>query len=112
VQIHEDYAEAKMTMITIDEAMALVQAEISKENLYEPDLVLEILESATLGKEWGWVFFYDSAEHIRTGDDNDAIAGNAPFIVNRDSGELVVTGTAWPIEKYIEDYETRLLSGA
>jgi hypothetical protein len=33
VQFHEDYTEAKITMITIDEAMALVQAEISKENL-------------------------------------------------------------------------------
>jgi hypothetical protein len=99
-------------MITIDDAMALVQSEISKENLYEPDLVLEILDSETLEKEWGWVFFYDSADHIRTGDDKYAICGNAPFIVNRTSGELVATGTAWPIEKYIEDYETRLLSGA
>ena len=98
-------------MITIEEAMALVQFEISKEDPYEPKLVFEILESATLEKEWGWVFFYDSVDHIRTGDDKDAIAGNAPFIVNRNSGELVVTGTAWPIEKYIEDYETRLLSG-
>ena len=99
-------------MITIDDAMALVQSEISKENPFEPDLIFEILESETLEREWGWVFFYDSADHIRTGDEKYAIAGNAPLIVNKISGELIVTGTAWPIEKYIEDYETRILSGA
>ncbi len=81
-------------MITIDDAMALVRSEISKENPYEPDLVLEILESETLEKEWGWIFFYESADYIRIEDEKYAIAGNASFIVNKTSGELVVTGTA------------------
>ncbi len=87
-------AEPRLTMITIDDAMALVRSEISKENPYEPDLVLEILESETLEKEWGWIFFYESADYIRIEDEKYAIAGNAPFIVNKTSGELVVTGTA------------------
>ncbi len=34
----------------------------------------------------------------------------AHLIVNRSTGELVITGTAWPIDKYIDDYETRLLA--
>ena len=98
-------------MITYEEAKALVQTEISKENPYEPDLKLEILDADTVEKEWGWIFYYDSADHIRTGDDIYLLAGNAPIIVNKETGELFVTGTSWPIEKYIEDYETRLLSG-
>jgi hypothetical protein len=37
-----------------------------------------------------------------------ALAGNAPYIVNRHTGEVIVTGTAWPTQKYIDDYESRL----
>lgn len=97
-------------MITFEEARKRVIVEISKTDPYSPDMVLEVIDDATIEKEWGWVFFYDSAAHSRSGDISDAIAGNAPIIVNRASGELVVTGTAWPIDKYIEDYESRLLS--
>ncbi len=99
-------------MITFEEARSRVQVEISKPDPYSPDLVLEIVDDATIEKEWGWVFFYDSAAHMRSGDIKDAIAGNAPVIVNRATGELIITGTAWPVDKYIEDYETRLRSGA
>ena len=97
-------------MITFEEARKRVIVEISKADPYSPDMVLEVIDDATIEKEWGWVFFYDSAAHLRSGDIRDAIAGNAPIIVDRSTGELVITGTAWPIDKYIEDYETRLLS--
>jgi hypothetical protein len=30
--------------------------------------------------------------------------GNAPFIVDKHDGRLYVTGTAYPIEHYIEKY--------
>jgi hypothetical protein len=99
-------------VITFEEARKRVNVEISKTDLYSPDMMLEIIDEATIEKEWGWVFFYDSAAHLRSGDLRDAIAGNAPIFVNRSTGELVITGTAWPIDKYIEDYETRLLAGS
>ena len=99
-------------MITFEEAKKRVIVEISKTDPYSPDMELEVIDNATIEKEWGWVFFYDSAAHLRSGDFRDAIAGNASIIVNRASGELIVTGTAWPIDKYIEDYETRLLTGS
>lgn len=98
-------------MVNLDEARLLVEAEILQDPPYEANLRLEVIDSRTIEKEWGWVFFYDSAEHIRTGDDKHLIAGNAPIIVNRNSGQLIVTGTAWPVEKYIDDYETQLQSG-
>ena len=37
-----------------------------------------------------------------------ALAGNAPYIVNRHTGEIRTTGTAQPIEQYIEEYEREL----
>ncbi len=95
-----------------EEAQKLVEVELeNSKDKYDPiDCV--VLEEQTVTRDWGWVFFYQSKAYIESGDSGDMLYGNAPFIVNRASGELVVTGTAWPIEKYIEDYETQLLSGA
>ena len=36
------------------------------------------------------------------------MAGNAPYIVNKHSGEIEATATALPVEHYIRDYEERL----
>ncbi len=96
-------------MISADKARAIVEAEISLPGSPNQPL-MAILEDSTIEREWGWVFFYQSAQYLETGNPKDQLAGNAPYIVNRQTGELVATGTAWPIEKYIEDYETRLLS--
>ena len=42
-------------MISIEEAKALVRAEISKENPYAADLKLEILDADTVEKEFSFV---------------------------------------------------------
>lgn len=57
--------------------------------------------------DFGWVFFYQSRLHLETGALRHALAGNAPLIVDRDSGDIVTTGTAHPIEYYIAEYESR-----
>lgn len=44
-------------------------------------------------------------EYLETGDNASRLAGNAPFIIDQDSGEIVELGTAWPLEKYLKDYE-------
>ena len=62
----------------------------------------------TIEKEWGWVFFYTSDRYLKTGDFRYAVAGNAPYIVNRHTGEVRVTGTAQRIEHYIAEYEREL----
>jgi hypothetical protein len=65
---------------------------------------LALQEDSTLETEFGWVFFYNSVEFVRTGDMHFALGGNAPFIIDRSSGELTVTGTALPLDHYIEQY--------
>ena len=42
-----------------------------------------------------------------TGEAKYAVAGNAPLIVNRNTGEVLPTGTARPVEQYIAEYEAR-----
>ena len=53
---------------------------------------------------FGWVFFYQSKACLQ-GDDSAALAGNAPIIVARDTGQVTVTGTALPIEAYLAAHQ-------
>ena len=70
----------------------------------ERPLELCLLEDDTMEANFGWVFFYTSRLYRETGDLRYAIAGNAPLIVDRVDGSLHVTGTAQPVEYYIEQY--------
>jgi len=54
--------------------------------------------------EFGWVYFYDGSIHVATGSVSDAVAGNAPLIVDRTDGKLYITGTALPIEHYLQEF--------
>jgi immunity protein 35 of polymorphic toxin system len=50
----------------------------------------------------GWVYFYDSSKHVESGDLRYALVGNAPLIVDKTDGKLYITGTAHPIEYYLD----------
>ena len=90
------------------EAQKLVENELENtKDIYSPiDCV--ILESKTIERGWGWVFFYQSKAYVETGDFRNMLAGNAPIIVNRYTSELSHTGTAHEIEYYINQYEASL----
>ena len=95
-------------MLTREEARQLVYARISEEGpCAEQAVELAIIDSETNEKECGWVFFYQTKEYLKTGNIVDALVGNAPYIVNKYTGELIETGTANPIEDYIAEYETQ-----
>ena len=92
-----------MTAITKEQAKELVKAWICVWR--RPDNEIIIVDESTIEKPWGWVFFYTSKKHKETKGMPYAIAGNAPMIVERSSGRLIPTGTAHPINYYIENYE-------
>lgn len=52
-----------------------------------------------------WVFSYQSKAYIESGNITDALAGNAPLLVERSNGNVIVLGTAQRIEFYVENYE-------
>ena len=90
--------------MTKDEARAVALKYVrSREAEAGCDLVL--LDSQTMEKRFGWVFFYDSKEHAETGDFRSALAGNSPVVVTRADGTVHETGTAIPLEKYLERFE-------
>jgi len=95
-------------VLTREEARQLVYARISAESpCAEQTVELAIVDSETIEKEYGWVFFYQTKEYLKSANIVDALVGNAPFIVNKYTGELIETGTANPIEDYIAEYETQ-----
>lgn len=73
--------------------------------------VCELIEDETIEESFGWVFFYNSKEFLETGDFSYALIGNAPIIVDRLTGIVTQTGTAYPIEYYINQYQTPSGSG-
>jgi len=93
-------------MITKAEAKELVSAKVCgkiKDDPYDDEIV--IIDEATMEMSWGWVFFYTSRKYHETDDFQYAIAGNAPILVEKERGKLMETGTAHPVEYYIENYE-------
>ena len=64
-----------------------------------------ILDSETIERSWGWVFFHTSKRWHETQAIGYAVAGNAPHIVERVSGRLFQLGTSNPVEHYIGNYE-------
>ena len=67
-----------------------------------------MVDEETQEHEWGWVFFYQSRLYLESKKLEYALAGNAPLIVNRRTGDIVETGTADPPEHYIREYERTL----
>ena len=100
-------------MLTEDEAKQLIYSRINAEDPHEVTKVeLAIIDDETIETEYGWVFFYQTRDYLKTGDFADTLVGNAPYIVNKYTGEVIETGTAYPIEDYIAEYEKRIGYGA
>ena len=69
-----------------------------------PHIKLQIVKDAIEAHEFGWVFHYDSARHIETGDFREGLVGNAPLIVDRHSRQILETGTAHETGYYVNNY--------
>jgi hypothetical protein len=54
---------------------------------------------------FGWVFFYNSKAYVDSGHVGDALAGNAPFLIDCRAGDVHVFGTAHPIEFYLRGFQ-------
>jgi hypothetical protein len=44
---------------------------------------------------------------VDTNDIKYLLAGNAPILVDKNSGKIVVLGTAKPVEQYLLEYENQ-----
>jgi Immunity protein 35 len=91
----------RIGMITLSEAQSLAEAYLQSHGIDD----VAILPTATIEKAFGWVFFYQSCQYLETGNDSFSLAGNAPLIVNRHDRSISASGTAFPLEHYVAEYE-------
>jgi hypothetical protein len=66
---------------------------------------LALQDEETIERSFGWVFFYQSKRYLENLQIRDAVAGNAPIVVTKSDGRLHPTGTAFPIELYLKQFE-------
>ena len=94
-------------MIDLDRARDIAEKYVAGKSAQLPyphnDLI--ILDQRTIEKPYGWVFFYTSKSWFETRDAKFAIAGNGPFLVKQENGEIQQFGTAHPVEWWIDEYE-------
>jgi Immunity protein 35 len=64
-----------------------------------------ILDEYTFERQSLFVFFYESSRFIESGDINDRLSGNSPILIDGQTGNLHLTGSANPIEFYINNFE-------
>lgn len=84
-------------MIEFDQAVAKAM-----DYLNDSDIPLVLTKTEEFSG--GWYFCYQSKEYLETGNPSAQLAGNAPFLIDRETGELLALGTAYPIEYYLDKY--------
>lgn len=91
-------------MLTAEDMLKIASNYIkSFEN--EVGLELKIIENFSITKKYGTVFFYTTKKYFDTKDDKYGIAGNAPFLVENKTGNIIEFGTNRSEEYYIHEYE-------
>jgi hypothetical protein len=67
---------------------------------------LVILDNEAIKKPYGIIFFYNTKKFNQTrNDDDNTLFGNAPFLVENKTGNILVFGTSRSDEYYIQEYE-------
>ena len=91
-------------MISFEEARAIVESFLPE--LPDEDTgKLRLIDEATIERDFGWVFFWNTTAFLDEGDDFARLGGNAPIIIDWRDGSLHLTGTGEPTEQYIQNYE-------
>jgi hypothetical protein len=93
-------------MLTKAEALDLVESKLKSEIESSYDVV--IVDSMTVERDFGWVFFYNSREFLETGDSRKALYGNLPILVNRHTGIHRYICFHSTLEESIAEYEAEL----
>jgi hypothetical protein len=73
-----------------------------------PPPKVDIRHELTTETWYGWVFYLQSEEYIRTGDEREALIGMGPTVVMKTTGEIVQLGTASPEDELLASFEQTL----
>jgi hypothetical protein len=81
------------------EELVLTHLNGSQPECRQDKVITQVLE-----KPFGWVFYYDSKQHVETSDAKSQLLGGYPILVDRRDATLHFTGLG-RIEDYIQRYE-------
>lgn len=103
-------------MLLRDEALRLVLDRFPQASIVPSDgrpgqalhpTRVAIIDSATIERPFGWVFFYQSEEYLRTKSLGHMLVGGGPILVNKLTGEILQLGSfSW--EDQLKEYERSL----
>lgn len=92
-------------MLTEQQAIEIAKNYV-KERKEKSRLDLIILDNEAIKKPYGIIFFYNTKKYNETRkDDDNTLLGNAPFLVENKTGNIVVFGTSKSEEYYIQEHE-------
>lgn len=88
-----------MDVISRSAALQIAQAKINELASAAGD-DFALMPNETREVDQGWVFFFNSADFVRTGNHLHALAGNGPLLVRRDGG-VIALPSAVPWEEVV-----------
>lgn len=88
-------------MLSYTQARNIIEKDLKRQRQKND---VKVYDEFSIELDSGWVFFYNSIDLSK----GNYLVGNAPYIVNKFTSNFHVTGTAEPIEYYIDDYEEEL----
>jgi hypothetical protein len=83
--------------MTLEEARETALKYIAQHSSPELELALDDAQTAEGARHW--VFFYNSRAYLESGPIGDALAGNGPLAVDKESGDLRVLPADRPWEE-------------
>jgi hypothetical protein len=95
----------KLVSQHLDEAEHLMSAFGSARPECKDNSPLRLVVAAVTEYDFGWLFAYNTKEYLETGEIGFALAGNSPIIVDRTDGHLYETGSAHPVQYYLDQYK-------
>lgn len=83
----------------LDKAEAEKLAEMKLDELaLSTGIEMLLAREQTISLDRGWLFFYNSAEFLKTGDPSSALAGNGPILVSHDGlTHILPSAIPWDI---------------
>lgn len=81
---------------------ARIQVLADLEKIFGKGIVL--VDTATIEKPYGWVFFYNTEEYVKTRNPDVALMSNTPFIFTK-SGEKFYLRLSCSVQEAVEEIE-------
>jgi hypothetical protein len=94
-------------MIDRHQAEQIAEALIQKES-QGSSYPIVIHREATIEKDYGWIFFYNTEAFLQSEDFDFALVGNVPFVVERATGAVHFLSTSPFFDIALANYEEGL----